>query len=1258
MTVFDHRKPFVRRLSRPPRRSTALAVAALTVAGLVATVPSGAAAAPKSGGHGRNDQPPVVLFSSDGMRPDLMQRYAGQGLMPTYASLVRSGATGDNGLTQGFPPNTGQGWYTMATGAGPGVHGSTNNTFFDTRQPFTTSTSFSFHGNGASPGTDPTNVLEAQSVASAAELAGKKVAQLEWTGGVNANINGPTVDYATFYSTRGLLEYPANATKQSSAASFGLSYQVAAFTPASGWTHVPASKRVPARQTVLTVASTSASLNPTRTYDLYVYASGRSGYDRVVMVPTGAGKDGSKAAANLTPRSYSAVKLKGADGLIGAAAGESAGFYADVTNLAPDLSSFGLYFTSVTRPNAHCATAACAALPAGAPGEDRLAKYIADNLPPAIFGDFAPEEAGLIDEDTWYAQTVGLNQAYDVAVFNYVLKKLQPDTEVLLAGTDQTDEVSHQILGLLTPTAPDGSPNPYYDRVAGTGPRDHRLSQREGYVSGAYHSADARLGLIRSILGDPDVLASSDHGFAPQWEAVDAPLVLKQLGLQDVEQTGNCRPAAASAPGGTVAKACWAGATAQIYLNLKGRDPDGVLDPADYQSTVDKIVHAYQGLKDPATGKPLVEEVMTKAQLADVEGGDSLNPTRSGDVVVVTKVPYEFDSNTVGTLVAPSKFFGQHGYLPDDVDLAHNINMHATFVAGGPDIAHARSVRGVRAIDLAPTLAILGGFDPPLQAQGRVLTGILRDGSRFSTGQVLGINDVHGNLTDDGLTYADPYTGAKDVAGGLGTLATYLKKAKAADPADTVTVEAGDMVGASPPASGLLRDKPTLDALNAMGIDVGIPGNHEFDRGVAEMLRQINGGQSTVTPNIGFNKLNFPVVDANVISDATGKPLLNPYTIKKVGGVPVAFIGATTITTPSIVTTGGTTGVHFIDEATAINGVVRQLEHAGVHAFVAVVHEGGTQSNYPVGTLSDRINTIAAHLDPAVSVVISGHSHTVMDSRVGHALVIQASSFGRAYDDVQLLMDRRSGTIAAAWGSVQPVWENTTPASTDPAAPAVTPDPKVQAIVDAAVTATNPVTRQVINAAAADVPSQRDGGATAAGESPAGDLIADSQLWYTHTQLAFVNTGSVRAGLQAGPVTYGDLFTMQPFQDDYVDTFTLTGAQVWALLRQQLAAGTGGIMQVAGLHFTYTGSQGTGTITGVWLGAAGNNSTPIPDDASVSYSATANSFMVGGGDGFTVLEGASDIVQTPDAELVPLTTYVSTLPNPFTYGTDGRIAIG
>ena len=172
---------------------------------------------------------------------------------------------------------------------------------------------------------------------------------------------------------------------------------------------------------------------------------------------------------------------------------------------------------------------------------------------------------------------------------------------------------------------------------------------------------------------------------------------------------------------------------------------------------------------------------------------------------------------------------------------------------------------------------MLGGFNPPLQAQGRVLTSILKGGDRYTTGQLLGFNDVHGNITGNGLDLHRPVH-RREGRRRRHRHARDLPEAGASDRAhDTVTVEAGDMVGASPPESALLRDKPTLDALNEMGIDVGTLGNHEFDRGVPEMLRQVNGGQSTIDPSITFNGLNFPVVDANVISDATGKPLLQPY---------------------------------------------------------------------------------------------------------------------------------------------------------------------------------------------------------------------------------------------------------------------------------------------------------------------------------------------------------------------------------------------
>src|SRR5712692_547171 len=105
----------------------------------------------------------VVLFSSDGMRPDLMNTYVSQGAMPTYSSLIAKGVQGANGMVQAFPPNTGVGWYTMATGTYPSEHGSTNNTFHRTGDTFSNRTSFSSSA-----------VLQADTIAAAAERAGKK----------------------------------------------------------------------------------------------------------------------------------------------------------------------------------------------------------------------------------------------------------------------------------------------------------------------------------------------------------------------------------------------------------------------------------------------------------------------------------------------------------------------------------------------------------------------------------------------------------------------------------------------------------------------------------------------------------------------------------------------------------------------------------------------------------------------------------------------------------------------------------------------------------------------------------------------------------------------------------------------------------------------------------------------------------------------------------------------------------------------------
>ena len=118
----------------------------------------------------------------------------------------------------------------------------------------------------------------------------------------------------------------------------------------------------------------------------------------------------------------------------------------------------------------------------------------------------------------------------------------------------------------------------------------------------------------------------------------------------------------------------------------------------------------------------------------------------------------------------------------------------------------------------------------------------------MSTPTCWGSTDFHGNLTGAGQSYTDPYSGFRGAAGGAAVLARYLLERRRANPDATVLVHSGDMIGASPPESGLLQDEPTIRVLNQIGFDVGTPGNHEFDEGLEELLRLVNGGPSNFPP--------------------------------------------------------------------------------------------------------------------------------------------------------------------------------------------------------------------------------------------------------------------------------------------------------------------------------------------------------------------------------------------------------------------------
>jgi hypothetical protein len=276
-------------------RMIGLLAAVVMAVGLVPWV-SAETAQPHGWGHSDDRDDKFLFFAADGMIQQSIERYADQGVAPGFRELLKHGArASDDGLLTQAPPNTGAGWFTLATGAWPAVTGSTNNTFHKNGDPFTQTAT-----HPGRTGSFDAGVLQAETLAQSAERGGKKVAQIEWAGGRSGSIDGPTVDFRGFFSGRGVAtNYISPLDDPAFTASFGLQFDhpagfagraafpQAAPTDAAGWTNVPPSRNGAAQEMRLRVLDGS---NPTWVdkYGLnaYIYDSrsdGRVRYDRVLF---------------------------------------------------------------------------------------------------------------------------------------------------------------------------------------------------------------------------------------------------------------------------------------------------------------------------------------------------------------------------------------------------------------------------------------------------------------------------------------------------------------------------------------------------------------------------------------------------------------------------------------------------------------------------------------------------------------------------------------------------------------------------------------------------------------------------------------------------------------------------------------------------------------------------------------------------------------------------------------------------------------
>jgi 5'-nucleotidase len=495
--------------------------------------------------------------------------------------------------------------------------------------------------------------------------------------------------------------------------------------------------------------------------------------------------------------------------------------------------------------------------------------------------------------------------------------------------------------------------------------------------------------------------------------------------------------------------------------------------------------------------------------------------------------------------------------------------------------------------------------------------------------QILAINDFHGAL--------EPRELRGRPIGGAATLAAYLghSTAEAHEAGvETLIVGAGDLIGGSPPVSSLLQDEPTIEALGHMGLRVSAVGNHEFDRGVAELMRLQEGG---CHPTTGcFAGARFRYLAANVVDASSGERLFPPYAVEWVGGVPLAFVGVVLKETPTIVAAPAVAGLRFLDEAEAVNQVVAELRAQGIRAIVVLVHQGG-RGNLR-GAISGEIVPIVEALDDEVDVVVSGHSHQGYRGLIGGKLVTQAFAHGTAFADIDLVLDRATGDVVEKRAWIVETYADVAPGNQ--------PDATIAALVAEAARRVAPLVERVVGIAATDIRNNQ----TAAGESALGNLIADAQRWNMEGEIAFMNPGGIRADLRAGPVTWGELFTVQPFGNQLVG-LTLTGAQLERILEQQWEGQPfPRILHVSGLQYTWDPNTPVGDRVAMAEIRIGGQ----PLDPGARYRVVVNDFLADGANNFNVfLEGTDRVVGPSDLDA--LVNYVVQLPQPFTAAVEGRI---
>jgi 2',3'-cyclic-nucleotide 2'-phosphodiesterase (5'-nucleotidase family) len=479
---------------------------------------------------------------------------------------------------------------------------------------------------------------------------------------------------------------------------------------------------------------------------------------------------------------------------------------------------------------------------------------------------------------------------------------------------------------------------------------------------------------------------------------------------------------------------------------------------------------------------------------------------------------------------------------------------------------------------------------------------------------VVSTNDFHGALVGRVHSWSDPYMG-----GGADWLAGYINIVREENPGGVLWLDAGDAMQGTL-ISNHFDGASTIEAFNAMGVAAMAVGNHEFDWG-QDVLQE------------RYDQADFPFLGANVFFKKKkgnpdhghgGRPhWAKPYVVREVNGVNVGIIGVADPNTPTTTNPVNVDDLMFTDPVEAVNEVIPEAEGEGATMIVVNAHIGGFWPDFDEG-----IKDLACGLDSdKVDLIVSGHTHGRIDDVMCGIPVVQAYSSGTAFSRVDFTVDSATGEALSYNMNYYPQsiyqWTEYGPATykrwDTGVRQEVVPDPGVKAIVDYYQEEIADILNEVVGETTVDI--TRD----SCHESLMGNWATDIMRTYDPSiDFAFTNSGGLRADIDSGEITYGEIFEAMPFDNTLV-LVTANGEELKKVLEEGVGPGDGGycddkldhaIIQVSGLKFDWDFNQPAyNRVSNVRY----YDDSPVDLSAAATYTIAVNDYIANGGSDFHTL---------------------------------------